>query len=86
MYSYFSQLYGSKSLVVEQVGSLVQSLSVYDSNVEVRTWGKVFRNELQEQVLYTILKTEDFMKSILHNYLRHSNDIETDYEIEASVL
>ena len=66
LYHYLNNKYGLKNLVIEYASGIIQGIKDFSQkNSEVLLFGKILRNELEEQEILIISK----LKEIIHDFL-----------------
>lgn len=76
MYYYLNNKYGLKNLVIEWATSIINGIKQYSKeDPEIALFGKILRNEIDEDTRFEIIKLKDSINYILKNsiMLRYKN-------------
>ena len=83
MYSYFNKKYGLKNLIIEYASAIISGIKKFSKeNSEVCLFGKILRNELEEEEILIVSKLKSAINQFLNLYyqnkfpLKNKNDIE----------
>ena len=86
MYTYFYTKYGLKSLVIEYAAAVVNSIKKFSKeNVDVSLFGKILRNDLEEDYRLIYYKLKSTMFELLTYYLRTKNQYKSKSELDELV-
>jgi hypothetical protein len=82
MYTYLNQKYGLKSLIVEWASTIIQGIKTYiKEDHEVTLFGKVLKNECDEEFRFIQLHVKDTLQNLLRILLREKYHLKTEGEI-----
>lgn len=82
MYTYLNQKYGLKNLIIEWAASIVNGIKMFSAeDPEVCLFGKILRNELEEDARIVILKLKSTISDLLSYYLKAKNPLKSNREI-----
>eukprot|EP00340_Litonotus_pictus_P008064 CAMPEP_0170532350 /NCGR_PEP_ID=MMETSP0209-20121228/71031_1 /TAXON_ID=665100 ORGANISM="Litonotus pictus, Strain P1" /NCGR_SAMPLE_ID=MMETSP0209 /ASSEMBLY_ACC=CAM_ASM_000301 /LENGTH=748 /DNA_ID=CAMNT_0010828319 /DNA_START=266 /DNA_END=2512 /DNA_ORIENTATION=+ len=82
MYTYLNYKYGLKGLVIEYSAAVVNSIKKYaKENVDVSLFGKILRNDLEEDYRIIYYKLKSTLFELLVYYLRTKNQYKSSSEI-----
>lgn len=83
MYSYLNQKYGLKNLIIEWATSIINGIRMYsteDSNVLL--FGKILRNEIEEDHRYVMAKMKSCISSLLQYFLKAKYPLKSNGDIK----
>jgi len=74
MYTYLNHKYGLKSLIIEWASSIINAIKIYGSeDIEIYLFGKILRNELDEESRLILIKLQENISQLLEFYLKSKN-------------
>ena len=83
MYSFLNQKYGLKNLIIEWASSIINAIKIYSSeDVEIYLFGKILRNELDEDSRLVFIKLQENISQLLEYYLKSKNPLKSQLEIK----
>ena len=86
MYTFLNQKYGLKNLIIEWASSIINAIKLYSSeDIEVYLFGKILRNELDEDSRFLLIKLQDNISQLLEFYLKSKNPLKSQAEIKKSL-
>ena len=86
MYTFLNQKYGLKNLIIEWASSIINAIKLYSSeDIEVYLFGKILRNELDEDSRFLLIKLQDNISQLLELYLKSKNPLKSQSEIKKSL-
>jgi hypothetical protein len=87
MYTYLNQKYGLKNLIIEWAASIVNGIRMYSAeDPEVCLFGKILRNELEEDARIVIIKLKSTISDLLSYFLKAKNPLKSNGEIKEIAL
>ncbi|KAM3145273.1 hypothetical protein pb186bvf_002601 [Paramecium bursaria] len=87
LYTYLHHKYGLKSMIVEQASSIIQSIKKYsDNDSEVSVFGKILRNECDEEFRIVLIQVKQTICELLKMFLKQKNPFKSTSEIKELVL
>ena len=82
LYHYLNNKYGLKNLVIEYASGIIQGIKDFSKkNSEVLLFGKILRNELEEQEILIIAK----LKETIHDFLIYYHQNKYQYKSKSEV-
>ena len=82
MYTYLNQKYGLKNLIIEWASSIINAIKLYSiEDSEVYLFGKILRNELDEDSRLILIKLQENISQILEFYLKSKNPLKSNAQI-----
>ena len=86
MYTFLNQKYGLKNLIIEWVSSIINAIKLYSSeDAEIYLFGKILRNELDEDTHLIFIKLQENISQLLEFYLKSKNPFKSQVEIQKMV-
>ena len=83
MYTFLNQKYGLKNLIIEWASSIINAIKLYGSeDVEIYLFGKILRNELDEDSRLIYIKLQENISQLLEYYLKSKNPLKSQLEIK----
>ena len=83
LYHYLNNKYGLKNLVIEYASSIIQGIKEYSKkNSEVLLFGKILRNEIEEQEILIVAKLKETINEFLTFYYQNKFQYKSKNEIE----
>ena len=83
MYTFLNQKYGLKNLIIEWASSIINAIKLYGSeDVEIYLFGKILRNELDEDSRLIYIKLQENISQLLEYYLKSKNPLKSQAEIK----
>ncbi|CAD8185467.1 unnamed protein product [Paramecium pentaurelia] len=83
MYTYLNQKYGLKSLIIEWATSIINALKKYSAeDNDVAVFGKILRNECDEEFRFVQTQVKNTMQELLKMYLRGKFPLKHQAEIK----
>ncbi|CAD8115598.1 unnamed protein product [Paramecium primaurelia] len=83
MYSFLNQKYGLKSLIIEWATSIINALKKYSAeDNDVAVFGKILRNECDEEFRFVQTQVKNTMQELLKMYLRGKFPLKHQAEIK----
>ena len=87
MYTYLNQKYGLKNLIIEWASSIINAIKLYSSeDCEINLFGKILRNEQDEESRMILFKLQDNISELLEYYLKEKNPLKSQKEIKKMLL
>ena len=87
MYTYLNQKYGLKTLVIDWASSIINAIKLYSSeDCEISLFGKILRNEQEENSRLILTKLQDNISDLLEYYLQSKNPLKSKKEIKKLLL
>ena len=87
MYTYLNQKYGLKNLIIEWASSMINAIKLYSSeDCEINLFGKILRNEQDEESRIILFKLQDNISELLEYYLKEKNPLKSQKEIKKMLL
>jgi hypothetical protein len=82
MYTYLNQKYGLKNLIVEWAASIINGIKMYSTeDSDVLLFGKILRNEIEEESVSVISKLKITINDLLQYYLKAKLPLKSHGEI-----
>ena len=86
MYTFLNQKYGLKNLIIEWASSIIYAIKMYSNeDAEVYLFGKILRNELDEESRFILIKLQENISQLLEFYLKSKNPLKSQMEIQKSL-
>ena len=86
MYTFLNQKYGLKNLIIEWASSIIYAIKTYSNeDAEVYLFGKILRNELDEESRFILIKLQENISQLLEYYLKSKNPLKSQSEIQKSL-
>ena len=86
MYTFLNQKYGLKNLIIEWASSIIYAIKTYSNeDAEVYLFGKILRNELDEESRFILIKLQENISQLLEFYLKSKNPLKSQLEIQKSL-
>ena len=86
MYTFLNQKYGLKNLIIEWASSIIYAIKTYSNeDAEVYLFGKILRNELDEESRFILIKLQENISQLLEFYLKSKNPLKSQSEIQKSL-
>ena len=83
MYTYLNQKYGLKNLIIEWASSIINAIKLYSSeDCEINLFGKILRNEQEEDSRLILLKLQENISELLEYYLKSKNPLKSQNDIK----
>ena len=83
MYTYLNQKYGLKNLIIEWASSIINAIKLYSSeDCEINLFGKILRNEQEEDSRLILTKLQENISELLEYYLKSKNPLKSQSEIK----
>lgn len=83
LYTYLTNKYGLKSLVVSWATSIISMVGQHSKTDNmVLLFGKVLRNEIEEEFFYEQQKTVKTIRRLLESYLRTKNPLKSTADLK----
>ena len=83
MYYYLNQKYGLKTLIIEWASSIISGIKMYSQDdSEVCLFGKILRNELEEDSRFIFQKLKTTIYDLLTYFLKAKNPLKANVEIK----
>ena len=83
MYTFLNQKYGLKNLIIEWASSIINAIKLYSNeDVEIYLFGKILRNELDEESRLILIKLQENISRLLEFYLKSKNPLKSQVEIK----
>lgn len=87
MYTFLNQKYGLKPITVEWAMSIVNGIKRFGSeDIEVAAFGKVLRNEIEEDFADTLKKVKINLKQNFKKFKSNDDNLITPHEAEEVLL
>ena len=87
MYTYLNQKYGLKTLIIEWASSIINAIKLYSSeDCEINLFGKILRNEQEEDSRLILTKLQDNISELLEYYLKSKSPLKSQKEIKKLLL
>ena len=87
MYTYLNQKYGLKNLIIEWASSIINAIKLYSSeDCEINLFGKILRNEQEEDSRLILNKLQENISELLEYYLKSKNPLKSQKEIKKLLL
>ena len=87
MYTYLNQKYGLKNLIIEWASSIINAIKLYSSeDCEINLFGKILRNEQEEDSRLILNKLQENISELLEYYLKSKNPLKSQNEIKKLLL
>ena len=82
MFTFLTNKYGLKSLVIEYSAAIINSIKKYSKeNVDVSLFGKILRNDLEEDYRIIYYKLKSTLFELLVYFLKSKNPYKSNTEI-----
>ena len=82
MYTYLNQKYGLKNMVIEWATNIINGIQTFSAeDTEISLFGKILKNELEENCQLLMPNLKENINSIILNILRKENPYKNDIEI-----
>lgn len=82
LYTYLNQKYGLKNLILEWASVIIKGVKRFSSvDNEVNVFGKIFRNEIDEEFRFVAKQLKDTVFELLKVYLKGKYPLKVDSEI-----
>ena len=86
LYHYLNNKYGLKNLVIEYASGIIQGIKDFSKkNSEVLLFGKILRNELEEQEILIIAKLKETIHDFLIYYYQNKYQYKSKSEVDILV-
>ena len=86
MYTYLNQKYGLRSLIVDWASTIIQGVKTYiKEDHEVTLFGKVLKNECDEEFRFIQLHVKETLQNLLKILLREKHHLKTEGEISSMI-
>ena len=83
MYTYLNQKYGLKNLIIEWASSIINAIKLYSSeDCEINLFGKILRNEQEEDSRLILIKLQENISELLEYYLKSKNPLKSQNDIK----
>ena len=87
MYTYLNQKYGLKNLIIEWAASIINSIKLYSNeDSEINLFGKILRNEQEEDSRIVLSKLKDNISELLEYYLKSKNQSKNEKELKKLLM
>jgi hypothetical protein len=87
MYTYLNQKYGLKNLIIEWASSIINAIKLYSNeDCEINLFGKILRNEQDEDSRIILYKLQENISELLEYYLKEKNPLKSQNEIKKMLL
>ena len=87
MYTYLNQKYGLKNLIIEWASSIINAIKLYSSeDCEINLFGKILRNEQDEDSRIELNKLQENISELLQTYLKEKNPLKSQNDIKKMLL
>lgn len=87
MYNFFNKKYGLKNLVMEWASSMIQGVKQYSTeDSEVCLFGKILRNEQEEESRFVLQKLKTTIDELLELHLSNKYGLKSRNEIKKMIL
>ena len=84
MYTYLNQRYGLKQLIIDHASAIIKAVNRYSSlDNDIAVFGKILRNEIDEEFRYVQQQLKDTVAELLRVYLQSKHPMKTDHAINA---
>ena len=82
MYTFLNQRYGLKSLIIEHASAVIKAVNKYhEIDNDVAVFGKILRNEIDEEFRFVQKQLKDTVVELLRVYLKGKMPMKTDAAI-----
>ena len=82
MYTFLNQRYGLKSLIIEHASAVIKAVNKYhEIDNDVAVFGKILRNEVDEEFRFVQKQLKDTVVELLRVYLKGKMPMKTDIAI-----
>ena len=82
MYTFLNQRYGLKSLIIEHASAVIKAVNKYhEIDNDVAVFGKILRNEVDEEFRFVQKQLKDTVVELLRVYLKGKMPMKTDAAI-----
>ena len=86
MYSYFNKKYGLKNLIIEYASAIINGIKKFSKeNSEVCLFGKILRNELEEEEILIVSKLKTAISQFLTLYFQNKFPLKNKGDIDQMV-
>ena len=86
LYHYLNNKYGLKNLVIEYASCIIQGIKDFSKkNSEILLFGKILRNEIEEQEILIIVKLKETINDLLTIYYQNKFQYKSKNDIENMV-
>ena len=86
MYSYFNKKYGLKNLIIEYASAIINGIRKFSKeNSEVCLFGKILRNELEEEEILIVSKLKTAISQFLTLYFQNKFPLKNKGDIDQMV-
>lgn len=86
LYHYLNNKYGLKNLVIEYASCIIQGIKDFSKkNSEILLFGKILRNEIEEQEILIIAKLKETINDLLTIYYQNKYQYKSKNDIENMV-
>lgn len=83
MYTYLNHKYGLKNLIIEWASSIINGIRMFSSeDAEICLFGKILRNELEEESRFIIAKMKSTISDLLVYFLKAKFPLKISNEIK----
>lgn len=83
MYTYLNHKYGLKNLIIEWASSIINGIRMYSAeDSEICLFGKILRNELEEESRFIIAKMKNSISDLLAYFLKAKYPLKISNEIK----
>ena len=87
MYTYLNHKYGLKNLIIEWASSIINAIKLYSNeDCEINLFGKILRNEQEEDSRLVLMKLQENISELLEYYLKSKNPLKSQKEIKKLLL
>lgn len=84
MYTYLNQRYGLKQLIIEWAGAIIGGIKRYSKeDADVCLFGKVLRNEIDEEFRFVQQALKDTVYALLKQCLREKHTLKCENDLKA---
>ena len=78
MYTYLSNKYGLKNLIIEWASSIINAIKLYSNrDIEINLFGKILRNELDEESRFILDQLKNTILELIEYYLKSKNPLKS---------
>ena len=86
LYHYLNNKYGLKNLVIEYASCIIQGIKDFSKkNSEILLFGKILRNEIEEQEILIVAKLKETINELLYVYYQNKFQYKSKKDIENMV-
>ena len=87
MYNYLNNKYGLKNIVIEWTSSILLGINIYSNeDSDINLFGKIYRNEIDENERFNLFKLKNSINEFLELYLMNKNPLKNRNEIHKIYL